>query len=206
MDDVMILSRGPVWNPVPCDEWSYRYTYPQGGESYRHFAPGPVRAPSTEEWAWMAMAISTCCPGAQAAVGPVLVGPNEGAGERLPGMVLIALVDNHYPLETAFHECFHEIRSRLGEFDEKSDLVEQHGRKFRETASRQADLGDLSGDEAAAVAFARWAVGHPDIVNPVPELLALWKAIKRGDVGSLRSVDEKSLSLDKSCRTMLAFE
>lgn len=184
MDDVMVLGRGSTWTPVPCDEWTYE---DPGGEGHRQFRAAPVTVPDTEGWARLAKAISAACPLAQAAVGPILWGgPEEGVGERLPGIVLVALDRNPDFLETAYHEAFHELWDMLDEFSDEQDILAGYGvgvrKSYTEQGLDEAHLVKLK--EGAAVAFARWAVGHPHVVTPCPRVLALWQAMKCGEVGT----------------------
>ena len=184
MDNVMLLQRGS-WLPISCTEWSYTNVPAGGGESIRHFISGKVPPLSDVDWARMARAISSCCPAVQACVGPVLIGgPTRGQGERLPGMVLVALVDAANPLETVFHECFHEAMDYLDPFDE-IPILQEYAVEFRACAVGQT-LESIDGDEGLAMPFARWAVGHPDIASPPLGVLAIWRAIKSSKVGSRR--------------------
>ncbi len=179
LDDVMILGKGSQWQPRPATEWFHE---DPGGAGFRQFMPGMVKPPSPEEWAWLAGAVSTCCPAAGAAVGAKLA-PKDARGERLPGMILIALEGNSSPLETAFHECMHEVWDLLDVFNEQGDL-EDHGAAVAASLTAQGlDASMLApGEEAAAWTFGQWAAGFPDIVRPPEEVLDLWAAIKSGAI------------------------
>lgn len=176
----MVLGRGSTWVIIPCDEWSYEGS---GGEGHRTFQAGEVATPDAEGWARLAGALSAAAPLSQAAVGPVLSGPAPGIGERLPGMILVALDQNPDPLETAYHEVMHEVWNKLDPFSEQLALA-AHADAVRAAYKAQGlDTAHLVGDEeATAVTFSRWAIGHPDTVSPGPDVLAIWQAIKCGDV------------------------
>jgi hypothetical protein len=180
MDDVMLLQRGSTWQPTPCDEWSFRYNYKHGGEAVRHFKEGLIHDLSSEDWAWLGGAISCMCPQAQAAIGPLLIGPTLWLnGERLPGMILVALSNNRHPLETACHECMHEIWSRYLDEDEKG-LLSDHANLLPGRAKPD------QGEEAVCDAFGKWATGRP-LGTTEGDVLALFQSIKSGDVGSRQS-------------------
>ena len=184
MNDVMVLGKGSTWVRVPCDEWSYEAP---GGEGHRQFQAGAVDTSDAEGWARLAGAISAACPLSQAAVGPVLSGPTPGIGERLPGMILIALDQNPNPLETAYHEVMHEVWGCLDPFSEQEALA-AHADAVRASYKAQGlDTAHLvAHEEGMAVAFSRWAVGHPDTVLPSAEVLTIWQAIKCGDIATWR--------------------
>ena len=179
MDSVMV-GRGYTWSPVPCRDWC-----PPGGVS-RRFLAGEVQSPpSPEAWAWLTAAIATCCPLAVGAIGPVLTGgpPDKRRGERLPGLILVALAKNPNPLETAFHECAHELRDKLS-LDEENAL-RLHAEEARPAAWVQGgDAAPFLADEGPAYVFGRWAAGQPDFVKMSPACLAVMQAMKCGDVAT----------------------
>ena len=178
MDHVM-TGRGYTWSPVPCRDWC-----PPGGVSRRFLAGEVLLPPTPEEWAWLTAAIATSCPLAVGAIGPVLVGgpPEKRRGERLPGLILVALVKNPNPLETAFHECAHELWDKLNWREDEA--LREHAEKAHTAARGHFNTEQFLGDEGPAYVFGRWAAGQPDFVDMSPVCLAAMQSLKSGEVGS----------------------
>lgn len=185
VDDVMVLQKGSTWSPVPCEDW-HEWGYDRGFDS------GTIVPPSPEVWCWMAGAISLCAPFAAAAVGPTITGgANPKRDKRYtklgefiePRLILIALVDNFSPLETAFHECFHAVESRIT-FDEMGFIDAYCECAAKSLVDQGLDSYLVREDERGAYFFGKWAVGEKPVETLPSDCIEIFDAIKTGKVGS----------------------